>query len=164
MLRDGVWRCAEAQFFPKARAMLMQPRVAVAALASFEDWRAEVLARPLEDLERLAPDLSERVLRVRRIRERDAALERMKARNGDAGSVEAVAEAVHRELAVYRAGAWHRGDCDRAAPRSPDNADAHRVLMRNKGKVPSARTLRRLFAPPVAKTPGEMATARRHSR
>jgi hypothetical protein len=109
-----------------------------------------ILAAPIEVRERLARHFAPSVLRAARIAERDETLMRMAV--GLAGDATAMAEQVHATLSRYYGSAW-RYESTRPAPADQRHALAHRALRLNDGAAPSARSLRRLFAP-VAKNSG----------
>lgn len=125
-----------------------------AATADIAALRAFVLKLPIEALCALAPLFDATFLRARRLAERDAALARFAI--GRSGSANALAAEVHRDLSRYAASAW-RFDQERDRPHDPQNTYAHRVLRLSGGKVPAARSLRKIFT--LAKTPDDLANS-----
>lgn len=109
--------------------------------------RAIIVGLPVEVREALAHLFQPAALRACRLAERDELLLRLAL--GLPGDCQTVADQVHAALTRYAETRWRRGDRDRVIARDPADAALHRILVLGGGKVPAARSLRRIF--PVAK-------------
>ena len=123
-----------------------------------ESWRSVLRAIPVEMRCELAYLFDPVTLRAQRLAERDAILIRMAAELDCDGS--AAAARVYADIARYHDGRWR---FERAGePHDQRHELAHRVLRLNGGRVPAARSLRRLFSGRGQNSRGNGHADRRH--
>jgi hypothetical protein len=123
-----------------------------------ESWRSVLRAIPVEMRCELAYLFDPVTLRAQRLAERDAILIRMAAELDCDGS--AAAARVHAEVARYHDGRWRFESA--GEPHDRRHELAHRVLRLNGGRVPAARSLRRLFSGRGQNSRGNGHADRRH--
>ena len=110
--------------------------------ARVEEWRAAIVALPVQMRAELAELFKPYALRSAWIAQRDDLLCLMAVgRNGD---TKALAEIVATDLLRYATSAWSF-DRHRAEPHNRAHSLAHQVLRLTNGAVPAAATIRKIF-------------------